>query len=96
MLETGYGCVPDAWNETLEMPITAEELKAVVLKGESNKSPGRDGIGLEFFKVLWEDIAGDMRTLLNHAQRPATIRASETRSHSQNPEKSEASYTRGL
>jgi hypothetical protein len=44
ILETGYGCVPDAWNETLEMHITAEELKAVVLKGESKKSPGRDGI----------------------------------------------------
>ena len=32
MLETGYGYVPDAWKETLEMPITAEELKAVVFK----------------------------------------------------------------
>ena len=39
MLETGYGCVPDAWNETLEMPITAEELKAVVLKEKSTNPP---------------------------------------------------------
>jgi len=39
MLETGYGYVPDAWNETLEMSITAEELKAVIFKGDSNKSP---------------------------------------------------------
>ena len=57
--------MPDAWNETLEMRITVEELKAVEFKGDSNKSPGRDGIGLEFFKVLWEDIAGDMKTLFN-------------------------------
>jgi len=39
MLETGYGCVPDAWKETLEMPITAEELKAVVFKGDSKNRP---------------------------------------------------------
>jgi len=37
MLETGYGYVPDAWNETLEMPITAEELKTEAFKGDSKK-----------------------------------------------------------
>jgi len=62
MLEAGYGCVPDAWREILEMPITAEELKAAVFKRDSKKSPGRDGVGPDFFKVLWEDLAGDMRT----------------------------------
>jgi len=62
-LETGYRCVPDACREILEMPITAEELKAAVFKGDSKKSPGRDGIGLYFFKVLWENIAGVMRAL---------------------------------
>jgi len=73
MLETGYGFVPDGWKETLEMPITAEDLKAVVFKGDSKKSPGRDGIGLEFFKVIWEDIAGDMRTLFNQMLRGRQI-----------------------
>jgi len=63
MLETGYGCVPDASKKTLVMPITAEKLKAVVFKGDSKKCPGRGGVGLEFFNVLWEDIAGYMRTL---------------------------------
>jgi len=52
MLETGYGCVPDAWREILEMPITVEELKAAVFKGDSKKSPGKDGLGLKLFKVL--------------------------------------------
>jgi len=37
---------------TLEMPITAAELKAAVFKEDNEKSPGRDGVGLEFFKVL--------------------------------------------
>jgi hypothetical protein len=51
------------------MPITVEELKAVVFKGDSKKSLARDGIGLEFFKVLWEGIAGDIRTLFNQMLR---------------------------
>jgi hypothetical protein len=62
MVETGYGCVSDVWREILEMPITAEELISVVFKGDTNKSPCRDGRGLEFFKVLWEDI-GEIITL---------------------------------
>ena len=66
MLETGYGCVPDALRE---MSITAEELKAAVLKVDNKKSPGRDDIGLEFCKVFWEDIAGDMRTLFTQMLR---------------------------
>jgi hypothetical protein len=67
MLETGYGCVPDAWKETFEMPITAEEPKAVLFKGDSKNSPGREG--LEFFKVLWEGFAGDMGTLFTQMLR---------------------------
>ena len=63
MLATGYVCVPDAGREILDMSITVEELKETVFKGDSKKSPGRDSIELEFFKVIWEDIAGDMRTL---------------------------------
>ena len=49
--------------ERLEAPITEEELRAAVFKGGSKKSPGKDGIGIEFFKILWEEVAKDMRTL---------------------------------
>jgi len=69
MLEAGYGCAPDAWREILEMPITAEELKAAVFKGDRKKSPERDDVGLDFFKVVWEDIAGYMRTLFTQMLR---------------------------
>jgi len=51
------------------MPITAEELKAAVFKGDSKISPGRDGVGLDFLKVLWEATAGDMRTLFTQMLR---------------------------
>ena len=40
MLETGSGCVPVAWKETLEMPITVEDLKAAVFKENAKILPG--------------------------------------------------------
>jgi len=34
-----------------------------VFKGDSKKSPGKDRIGFEFFKLFWEEVANHMRTL---------------------------------
>jgi len=39
MLDTGYGCVPDTCREILEMPITAEELKAAMFRETSKIVP---------------------------------------------------------
>jgi len=54
-LQAGYGHLSDDCRATLEVPITAEELRAAVFKGGSKKYPGKNGIGLAFFKVFWED-----------------------------------------
>jgi hypothetical protein len=45
--------------------ITAEEIKAAVSKGACNKSPGRDCICLEIFRVNWVSIKDDMLALFN-------------------------------
>ena len=63
MVQEIYGHLSDDCRDTLEIPITAEELRAAVFKRDSKKSPKKDGIGLKFFKVFWEDMASDMRTL---------------------------------
>ena len=63
MLETDHGSMPEEGKNMLEIPITTEELKTAVYKGNIKKSPGRDGIALEFFTVLWDAIAGDMGAL---------------------------------
>ena len=34
-----------------------------MFKVDSKKSPGKNGIGLDFFKTLCEEVADDMRTL---------------------------------
>jgi len=62
-MQVRYGYLSEEHRETLEAPITVEELRTAVFKGDSKKSSGKDGIGLEFFKTLWDDIANKMRTL---------------------------------
>ena len=39
ILDTGYRCVPDAWREILEMPITAEQMEAAMFKGTAKNFP---------------------------------------------------------
>jgi len=39
MLQTGYGYLSDDYRETLEVPITAEELRAAVFKFDTKKIP---------------------------------------------------------
>ena len=69
--------MPDDSKETLEMPITTEELNAAVFEETAKISHGRAGVGLEFFNVLWEDIAGDMRTLFTQKLWDRQLKASQ-------------------
>jgi hypothetical protein len=40
-------------------------MKTVVSKGACNKTPGRDGICLEFFKFNWDNIRYNMQAIFN-------------------------------
>ena len=53
------------WRDFLDTPITEEGLKAAVSKGACNKTPGRDGICLDFLKFNWENIKVVMQAVLN-------------------------------
>jgi hypothetical protein len=50
MEEAGNRRLSGEWKETIDKRITSDELEAAVSRGGGNKAPGRDGIGLEFFK----------------------------------------------
>jgi hypothetical protein len=63
MAEAGHRRLSEEWKETLDMSLTLERLKRAVKKGGGNKAPGRDGIGLEFSKVAWGVLNGDMLEL---------------------------------
>jgi mannosylglycoprotein endo-beta-mannosidase len=54
------------YTEHLEKPITAEELLMAIRKGAPNKSPGVDGLGIEFYRTHWDTIGTDQLELMNH------------------------------
>ena len=45
MAGTGHPRLSEEWKEALDMPLTSNELEVPLYKEESNKVPGRDGIG---------------------------------------------------
>jgi hypothetical protein len=57
LTQVGYGCLSYEHREALEAPITEEEQREAVFKGDSKKSPGKDGIRPDFLKILWEELA---------------------------------------
>ena len=54
MAQAGLLRLSQDWRDTLDRPLTSEELKAVINKGDGNKAPGRDCIGHGMFKVTWD------------------------------------------
>jgi hypothetical protein len=56
---------PGSCAESLEQPITLDELRAALRKGGRNKAPGSDGIGLEFYTTNWEFINEDIHEIMN-------------------------------
>jgi hypothetical protein len=55
-----------SYAEQLEKPITEEELLGAIRKGSTNKAPGVDGFGIEFYKMNWETIGPDLLELMNN------------------------------
>uniref|UniRef100_A0A453KWR1 Reverse transcriptase domain-containing protein n=1 Tax=Aegilops tauschii subsp. strangulata TaxID=200361 RepID=A0A453KWR1_AEGTS len=51
--------------DTLVKPFSMEELQAVVFGMEKNKSPGPDGIPVDFYQHFWETVKWDLMKLLN-------------------------------
>ncbi|CAB4042078.1 Hypothetical predicted protein [Paramuricea clavata] len=50
---------------TCEGPVTKEELMAAVKHMHRNKSPGPDGLTMEFYQTFWAELADNMVELLN-------------------------------
>jgi hypothetical protein len=62
----GLKTVPMSANDTLEEPVTMDELLDEVRKGKAYKSPGRNGTCSEFLKATWEVTKQDMLDVINH------------------------------
>ena len=55
-----------AYAEQLQQPITNDELLAALRAGARRKSPGIDGLSLEFYTANWETVRSELLLLLNH------------------------------
>ena len=48
--------IPDSISNSLDQPITLEEMENVIKNLKNNKSPGWDGLTAEFYRHFWDDI----------------------------------------
>ena len=65
-------CSLPKWNEegeeSLKRPITADEIKAVIIKLPTHKSPGPDGFTGEFYKAFKEELTPILHRLFEKIQ----------------------------
>jgi hypothetical protein len=57
--------LPNDVNISLLAPITIQEIQQAVMQGAKNKSPGIDGIPLEFYTTYWAIIKSDLVKIYN-------------------------------
>jgi hypothetical protein len=55
-----------AYAEQLEQIITYDEMLAALCAGARRKSPGINGLSLEFYTANWETVRSELLLLLNH------------------------------
>ncbi|TWW61013.1 Transposon TX1 uncharacterized 149 kDa protein ORF 2 [Takifugu flavidus] len=54
-------------NSQLDRPLQLDELHAALLSMKGRKSPGVDGLTVEFFKAYWDIVAHDMLEVFNES-----------------------------
>jgi hypothetical protein len=57
---------PATYAEQLEQPLTYDELLTALRAGARRKSPGIDGLSLEFYTANWETVREELLQLLDH------------------------------
>ncbi|KAK2436747.1 hypothetical protein QL285_021719 [Trifolium repens] len=60
-----FPSVSEGENLMLMAPFTLEEIEAVVMKSDGNKSPGPDGFNFAFLKSFWPSLKGEVRVMFD-------------------------------
>ena len=58
--------ISDDSRQNLEREISRDEIAKAIKKMPNNKSPGEDGIIIEFYKIFWDLIGDDLHEILVH------------------------------
>jgi hypothetical protein len=58
--------------------VTKDECKQAIKKFKNGKSPGNDGLGIEFYKFFWNDISDLLINCYNEAFDKGSLSASQT------------------
>jgi hypothetical protein len=65
LLDCNLPKIPDEEHEHLEKLISTEEIYQAIQKGKPHKSPGQDGIPLEFYIQKWNTMKTDLLQISN-------------------------------
>ena len=83
-VETLYQAVeatlPEAWNDVSAAPVTETDVWQAIRQGAPRKSPGDDGIPVEFYKWGWTVMKEELVTMYNHVLRETMCRRNNVHS----------------
>ena len=78
-LDGAYPELVESARDSCEGEITIEELKGAVDAMENDKSPGLDGITINFYKHFWHMLGDELVRVYNHAFRVGPLSVSQRR-----------------
>jgi hypothetical protein len=79
MAEAGVSRLSEEWRKTLDGPLTSDELRTAIIKGNTKKTPGRDGIGLSLFQATWNTLKDDWIDLFSQIFVPGNLTEQQKR-----------------
>ena len=69
--------LPHRETDLLLAPFTVTELQSALNVAKKGKSPGIDGIPIEFYSAFWDEIANDLVTIFNEIVRRGSLTGSQ-------------------
>ena len=81
LIRCGLRKISPETNTSLTCPISKEELMKAIYAGKPHKSPGIDGICLEFYKIAWEVIKNEMLQIMNMMLQNGPIMTDQVQGH---------------
>ena len=73
LLNTINRHLPEEVKAGLEGPLTLNECYQAMFNMEPGKSPGSDGLPVEFYLLFWKTIGEDLAEVLNHSYEVRTL-----------------------